>query len=67
MEFAFKTNNNMEININQTSGTNFEIRNLPQKEYVYIEKETKPCRVSFSANVLVSSVISAVFEEENYD
>lgn len=39
MEFSFEMNNNMKINTSQKSGMNFEIRNLPQKEYIEIERK----------------------------
>lgn len=62
MEFSFEMNNNMKINTSQKSGMNFEIRNLPQKEY--IEKESKPCEVGFSANPIFSYMTVSVFQKE---
>lgn len=52
MIFSFKTNNKM----------NFEIKNLPQKEY--IEKEPKPCEVGFSANSIFAYMTVCAFQKE---
>ena len=52
MIFSFKTNNKM----------NFEIKNLPQKEY--IEKEPKPCEVGFSVNPIFAYTTACIFQKE---
>lgn len=41
---------------------NFKIKNLPQKEY--IEKDPKPCEISFSANPIFAYMTAFVFQKE---
>ena len=62
MDFTFNIDNDMQFNINQYDYMNFEIKNLPEKEY--IEKELTPCTVSFSADALRANLVSAVFRSE---
>ncbi|MDE5772310.1 MAG: hypothetical protein K2I06_11920 [Ruminococcus sp.] len=62
MDFTFNIDNDMQFNINQYDYMNFEINNLPEKEY--IEKELTPCTVFFSADALRADLVSAVFRSE---
>ena len=43
MEFAFKIDSSLKFDISQSNNMKFDIKKLPEKEY--IEKELTPCIV----------------------
>lgn len=62
MDFTFNIDNSLIFDISQSDDMKFEIKSMPEKEY--IEKNFVPCTVSFSVSALFSDVVSSVFRKE---
>ncbi|MDE5620901.1 MAG: hypothetical protein K2I80_10400 [Ruminococcus sp.] len=65
MDFDFNIDNSLIFNFSQSDDMKFEIKNMPEKEY--IEKNFVPCTVSFSADTLFTDVVSVIFRKEEED
>lgn len=63
MEYTFTIDNCLKFDISQQNNMKFEIKGLPEKEY--IEKEITPYMVSVSADAFpATDLVSAVFRTE---
>lgn len=65
MEFTFDIINDFTLDFDQSNRMDFEISNIPEKEY--IEKEPEPCMISFSVTPIYADVVSVVFRKEEED
>lgn len=65
MDFTFDIINDFTLNFDQSNSMDFEISNIPEKEY--IEKEPAPCVVSFSVTPIYADIVSVLFRKEEED
>lgn len=62
MDFTFNIDGSLIFDISQSDDMKFEIKSMPEKEY--IEKSFVPCTVSFSADALFADLVSVIFSKE---